>query len=421
MNRKERERLVVFARVKDGELSRRDAAGTLGLSLRQVHRSYRRYLDEGDAGLVHRSRGRPGLRAVAAAERERAIALYRSTYRGFGPTHFAEKLGAGHGIWVSHDTARRWLIGEGLLERPRGARRSRRRRARKERFGQMLQMDGSRHDWFEGRGPWCCLMVAVDDATGRTRGRFHDAETLAAAMDVFGRWCVEFGVPQALYVDQAGIYRCDREPTAAELRARRRPATQFGRAMGELGVRLILARSPQAKGRVERANGTLQDRLVKEMRLAGVGDVAGANAWLDRTRYFEREHDARFAVEASDAASDAHRPLVVDLASVLCVKELRSVSNDGCVCWQGRTLRLKGPRRPGLRRVEVWARPDGTGDPVISDGGRRMAWEPWQPPAKAARPPVRNNKVHRPRARQQIRLPGSRPPREPGPGRGALS
>ena len=420
MNRKERERLVVLARVTDKELSRRDAAGALGLSLRQLHRVYARYRADGDAGLVRRSRGKPSPRKVPADERERALALYRSTYHGFGPTLLAEKLGAGHGIWVSHDTARRWLIAEGLMERPRKGRRPRRRRVRKARFGQMVQMDGSHHAWFEGRGGKCCLMVAVDDATGRTRGRFYAAETLAAAMDLFGRWCLEFGVPQSLYVDRAGIYRADREPTAAELKAKRRPATQFGRAMAELGVRLILARSPRAKGRVERANGTLQDRLVKEMRLAGVASVEGANAWLDRECFFAREHDGRFAVEASDASADAHRPLVVGLASVLCVKERRGVSNDGCVQWCGRTLQLTAPRA-GLRQVEVWARPDGTGDPTVSDGGRRLAFTPWAAPTKAerkaARRPVRNNKVHKPTARQQIRLPGSPPPlpRQPGP------
>jgi transposase-like protein len=159
------------------------------------------------------------------------MALYRSTYRSFGPTLFAEKLGKDHGIWVSHDTVRRWLMGEGLLEKTRRGRRSRRRRLRKERFGQMVQMDGSHHAWFEGRGNKCCLMVIVDDATGRMLGRFYDGETLVGAMDMFRRWCERFGLPRSVYVDRAGIYRCDREATVEELQSRKKPLTQFGRAM----------------------------------------------------------------------------------------------------------------------------------------------------------------------------------------------
>jgi len=409
MNRKERERLVVLSRVKDKELSRRNAAQVLGLSLRQMHRVYLRYLAEGDEGLVHRARGKPSVRRIGAAERERALELYRAMYRGFGPTLLAEKLGADHGVWVSHDTVRRWLISEGLLEGSRRGRRSRRRRMRKEKFGQMVQMDGSPHDWFEGRGRRCCLMVIIDDATGQMRGRFFESETLAAAMEMFGQWCGEFGIPQSLYVDRAGIYRADREPTLAEIKSKRKPLTQFGRAMKELEVRLILAQSPQAKGRVERANGTLQDRLVKEMRLAGIRSIEQANAWLGTSRFFEKLSE-QFGVKPVDSA-DAHRPVVIDLSSVLCVKEKRSVSLDGCLQWQGQTLQLKGARA-GLKQVELWQQINGT--LRIIDGGKSVSFAPWTPPQKI-RPVVKNNKVHKPTTRQQIRLPGSYPPRKPEP------
>jgi transposase len=308
MSRKERLKLSVFERLKDKQLSRREAGEVLGLSLRQVHRAYRRYLAEGDKGLVHRSRGRASPRRVDSGEREKALKLYRSTYRSFGPTLLAEKLGPDHGIWVSHDTLRRWLREEGLLETARRGRRSRSRRARKERFGQMVQMDGSHHRWFDDRGPKCCLMVIVDDATGRVLGRFYESETLVAAMDVFGRWCRSFGVPRSLYVDRSGIYRCDRDPTVEELKGKRPPVTQFGRAMKEMDVRLILARSPQAKGRVERANGTLQDRLVKDLRLAKVSSIGEANRWLDSSEFFGKLSE-KFGVEPADRA-DAHRPVV---------------------------------------------------------------------------------------------------------------
>jgi transposase len=196
MSRKEREKLSVFARLKDRLVSRREAAEMLGLSLRQVHRMYRRYLSQGDGGLVHQSRGRASPRRSEESERLNAMTLYRSTYRSFGPTFFAEKLGKDHGIWVSHDTVRRWLVAEGLLEKTRRGRRSRRRRLRKERFGQMVQMDGSHHAWFEERGNKCCLMVIVDDATGRMLGRFYEGETLVGAMDIFRRWCERSGVPR---------------------------------------------------------------------------------------------------------------------------------------------------------------------------------------------------------------------------------
>jgi transposase len=403
MSRKERQRLAVFSRVRDRQWSRRQAAEVLGLSLRQVHRSFCRYLSQGDAGLVHRSRGRPSPRRIDGQEREKAVALYRSLYRSFGPTLFAEKLGWDHGIWVSHDTTRRWLISEGLLEKPRRERRSRQRRPRRERFGQMVQMDGSHHAWFQERGKRCCLMVMVDDATGRMQGRFYPSETLSAAMDMTRRWCERFGIPQSLYVDRAGIYRCDREPTAEELRRKEPPVTQFGRAMKELDVRLILAHSPQAKGRVERANGTLQDRLVKEMRLAGIDSVTLANAWLERSRFFE-ELNEKFAVTAMDPA-DAHRPVVLNLSDVLCLKEKRSVSRDGCVQWQGRTLQLQGCR-VGLKEVGVWERSDGSLSLV--EGGRRLSHEPWTAPAKV-RPAIKNNKVYKPGRHQQLKLPGSPP------------
>ncbi len=409
MNRKQRERLVVLSRVKDKQLSRRAGSEVLGLSMRQMHRVYLRYLSEDDVGLLHRARGKPSGRKIDSSQRDKALELYRSRYGGFGPTLLSEKLGADHGIWVSHDTVRRWLIGEGLLERTRKGRRSRRRRLRKEKFGQMVQMDGSHHAWFEGRGGKCCLMVMVDDATGQMRGRFHEQETLSAAMETFGRWCDEFGIPQSLYVDRAGIYRADREPTLQEIKGKRPVVTQFGRAMKELDVRLILARSPQAKGRVERANGTLQDRLVKELRLAGISGIEQANGWLEKIRFFEQLSE-RFGVKPIDAG-DAHRPVVTDLSCVLCVKEKRSVSLDSCLQWQGRTLQLK-EARANLKQVELWQRRDGT--LLINDGGRRLSFEPWTERPKARRI-VKNNQVHKPTARQQIRLPGSHAPRKPEP------
>jgi len=328
MSRKERERLVVFNQIRLRQIGREEAAEVLGMSLRQLQRLYPRWLAEGDGGLVHRSGGRASSRRWDPAEKLKALELYRSTYRGFGPTLLAEKLGPSHGIWAGHDTVRRWLIEAGLLETTRRGRRSRRRRARMERFGQMLQMDGSPHAWFEdasGEPVTCVLMTIIDDATGRRRGRFFAAETLAAAMGTFGLWCDRFGVPEKLYVDRHGIYRADRDPTPEELKAGKRPVTQFGRAM-------------------------------KELKLAKITSIEQANAWLQTSGFWDTL-DAKFGVDPLDEA-DAHRPLVVNLADVLCVKEKRSVGADGCVQWSGRVPQLTDPGK--LRQVQVWERPDGS-------------------------------------------------------------
>lgn len=419
MSRKERERMVVFGRVKAGELSRAEGSEVLGISLRQMHRAYRRWLREGDAGLLHRSRGRVSGRRIDAAAREKGLSVFRERYLGFGPTLAAEKLGECHGVWVSHDTVRRWLIAAGLMEKGRRGRRSRRRRQREARFGRMSQMDGSLHAWFEDRGQVCVLMTIIDDATGIRRGRFFASETLWAAMETFGMWCEEFGVPESLYVDRHGIYRADRDPTLEELKRGNRPATQFGRAMKELDVRLILARSPQAKGRVERSNGVLQDRLVKELRLAGIDSMEEANAWLASSGFWEKL-DGKFAVSAREEA-DSHRPLAVALEGILCVKETRSVGLDGCVSYGGRVLQLEDPGK--LRRVEVRERPGGR--LVVMGNGRQVKWREIDVPTRRAaqaqtkrkhKPPVRNNKKHKPTRAQQIVINNKTPgPKQPSP------
>lgn len=416
MSRKERERLVVFTQVKAGELSRIEASEALELSVRQVHRLYVRWHDGGDACLTHRGRGRVSPRRIEDSEQTRAVALYRTRYRGFGPTLFAEKLGEVEGIWVSHDTARRWLLAEGLLEKTRRGRRSRKRRVRRARFGEMVQMDGSPHAWLGHAGSRCVLMTIIDDATGKRRGRFFETETLEAAMVTFGMWCERFGVPSSLYVDRHGIYRADRDPTLEEIQAGRRPVTQFGRAMKELDVRLILARSPQAKGRVERSNGVMQDRLVKELQLADIRTIEQGNAWLETSKFFDTMDD-KFGVEAADDV-DAHRPLVARLEDVLCVKEKRSVGLDGCVQWSGRVLQMENAGK--LKKVEVWEHTGGRVE-LLGDG-RRLKWKEIEAATRKANQrrakrdrhgPIKNNKRHKPTQRQQLVI--KRQPRQTPP------
>lgn len=365
----------------------------LGISERQAWRLKRRYASGGDAGLAHKLRGRASNRKTDDAARAAILKLYRAKYAGFGPTLACEYLSAEDGRVVSPDALGRWLADEGLFEKRRKRGKHRLRRPRRKGAGELVQMDGSWHDWFEGRGPWCCLMVMVDDATGRALARFYDKETLAAAFDVFGRYVNSRRLPRAVYVDKAGIYRADEGS----------PPTQFGRAMEELGVELILANSPQAKGRVERMNGTLQDRLVKELRLREVKDMASANALLDQS--FLKQFNGKFAVSPARKV-DVHRavPTAARLDEVLCEREDRAVGQDWCVQWRGRLLQIDARHapldlpRPG-RRVMVIEK--ASGELLVRYMGQTLAWaevskRPARAKPKKAKKPVTNNKRYKP-------------------------
>jgi hypothetical protein len=260
-------------------------------------------------------------------------------------------------------------------------------------------MDGSHHDWFEGRRAEAVLMVMIDDATGRITVRFFEEETLTAAQTMFRSYAVKYGLPQAIYVDRAGIYRSDREPTEEELLAGKEPQTQFGRALDELGVKLILARSPQAKGRVERMNGTLQDRLVKALRRRKISDLASANRFLEEE--FLEPFNAKFGVPPA-AAGDLHRavPAEVDLWRVLSVQEERVVQNDWTVRWKNAYLQLpRGSQvQPGAA-VQVCEQLDGR--VRLFAGDRELLWsatrsEPRRPRRAATQrsgPPKSNQGV----------------------------
>ena len=272
MSRKERNRMSIMVGVKQGELTQVQAAELMGLSYRQAKRVWRRYQAEGDAGWCI---GCGGAGVCGASQRPCGRKCWRfaeERYADFGPTLLAEEL-AKEGLVADHDTVRRWLLAAGIRTVRRRRQTHRQWRERKPCFGAMVQLDGSHHDWFEGRGPKCVLMVMVDDATNRMRARFFEQETTRASYDVLEGWVRQHGLPGSLYVDRDSIYRCEGEPSVAEQLAGQEPQTQFGRAMEQLGVELILANSPQAKGRVERMNGVLQDRLVKALRLAGINDL----------------------------------------------------------------------------------------------------------------------------------------------------
>lgn len=336
MSAAERKRLLVLAQVKEGKLSLAAAAGVMGVGYRQAKRIWRRFRAKGDAGLVHRGRGRAGPRAKAPDVRKKILARYAARYPDFGPTLAAEHL-ARDGFKVDHETLRRWLVAEGKWQLGRPRRQHRAWRERRECFGQMVQMDGSEHDWFEGRRARAVLMVMVDDATGCTYGEFFEGETTHAAYDTLEGWIKKHGVPASLYVDRDSIYRCERVASVEEQVAGEEPRTQFGRAMEQLGVKVIMAHSPQAKGRVERRNGILQDRLIKEMRLAGISTLAAANAFL-RQRFWPA-FNKRFQVAARNAA-DAHSPAPAKLDEIFSWEEERTVTNDWTARWGGQVFQI---------------------------------------------------------------------------------
>jgi hypothetical protein len=301
MSAVERERLVVIRQVAGRRLTQAVAAERLELCVRQVKRLVRALRTEGDRGLMSRQRGRVSPRRMKAELRTSVAALLAGKYQGFGPTLAAEKLAELDCIAISRETVRAVQIAHGLW-RPKRRREKRvfAPRERRARFGELIQIDGSPHDWFEGRGPRCTLIVFIDDATGRlTALRFAPAETTRAYLEALKAQIVEHGLPLALYSDRHGIFRVNAKEAAGG-----DGKTEFGRVAERLGIELINAQTPQAKGRVERANQTLQDRLVKEMRLDAISDIEAAQAFAPR---FIALWNAKFAV-APRQPSPAHRP-----------------------------------------------------------------------------------------------------------------
>jgi len=306
MSAPELKRAGVLARVAAKSLSLHGGAVLMEVSYRQAKRLWKRYQAQGAAGLRHGSAGRVSNRATAARVRTRVLALVRRKYSGgvderFGPTLAAEHLASEDGLTVDHETLRRWLLAAGLWSRQRKRSPYRQRRERKAHFGELVQMDGSFHAWFEDRAPASCLLTLVDDATGITLGRLGAQETIWSAVGVLRAWIERYGIPRALYTDWKNVYV--RVANAQERVTGAEPLTQFGRMCAALGIQIIPASSPQAKGRIERNHGTQQDRLVKKLRRRGVADVGMANSYLEAEYW--ADHNARFAIAAS-SADDFH-------------------------------------------------------------------------------------------------------------------
>lgn len=352
MSRKERERLKICARVKRKELNLKEAAELAGLCYRQCRRVYQRQQAEGDRGLVHRSRGRPSNRGCKAEFKAAVLARYQARYPDFGPTLAAEKLVA-DGFAVNHETLRRWLLQAGLWQKRRKRAGHRSWRERRAHFGELVQLDGSHHEWFEKRAERCCLMKFIDDASSRRMARLSEEETIFSAMELLWRWIDRYGIPLALYADKKNVYVVDEKTRERAAESGEEVLTQFGRACKKLGIEIITAHSPQAKGRVERSHGTYQDRLVKELRLAGINTIAAANELLESG--YDEALSERFAVSPRSTA-DYHRPAKgYDLAAIFCIEEQRTVAADWIVRFENQFFQLQPPRKnlPGRGKVLV--------------------------------------------------------------------
>jgi transposase len=373
MSQRELTRLEVIQRVKRKTLKQRQAAELLSISVRQVKRLCKAYQASGAAGLISKRRGQPSNNRLSEKTINKARQLLRTRYPDFGPTLATEKL-AIEGVSLSVETVRQLLIGEGLWK-AKCVRRPviHQLRERRARLGELVQIDGSPHDWFEGRAPKCTLLVFVDDATSRLMYlQFVEAETTFNYFAGVRSYLTEFGKPLAFYSDKFGVFRVN-IPNALSGTG----LTQFGRALKELDIELICAHSPQAKGRVERANQTLQDRLPKELRLRGICTVAAANAYLPE---FIADYNQRFAV-APRSAEAAHRPLAKgeDPERVLTLCERRTLSKNLTLSYNNVIYQIKTKRSAyTMRGAHVEVREKSSGEITIEYKQRPLAYTIYQ-------------------------------------------
>ncbi len=356
MSRREAKRLHIIHQALDKKITQAEAAGLIGLGDRQIRRLIRRIREEGDEGICHRSRGKASNHRIPKKVKERALKLFKQEYADFNLAHATEKLFEVQGISLSDETLRLWLIEAAIPYKKRKAKKHRERRDRKDNFGELVQIDGSHHDWFEGRGPVCVFMGYIDDATNTVYGRFYDYEGTMPAMDSMKRYIKQYGVPKSVYLDKHTTYKSWAEPTIEEELNGQKPMSHFEKSLAALEIEVIHANSPQAKGRVERLFKTLQDRLVREMRLRGIKSVDEANEFL--TTYLPK-FNKRFQKEAASPA-DLHRPAphARELDRILCVKEERTVKNDFTIAHNGTLYQIE--QATHAKKVTVEERLDGT-------------------------------------------------------------
>ena len=371
MSNEEITRLEVMQRLKDKRLIQKEAARMLGISIRQVKRLYRAYKVQGAAGLVSQRRGKPSNNHLEPATVQQAIDLIYEHYRDFGPTLAHEKLNEVHGLKLSDESVRQLMIAEGMWK-PKKAKQSPTYQMRERRacWGELVQIDGSEHAWFEERGPKCTLLVYIDDATGQLGELwFVPDETFFAYCEATRHYLERFGKPVAFYSDQHGIFRVNQPRPLGSTSG----LTQFGRAMQELDIQIICASTPQAKGRIERANQTLQDRLVKELRLRGISDMQAGNAYLPE---FREDFNRRFAV-VPRSKHDAHRPLLKtdNLEVILTHQENRTLSKNLTVQFKHVVYQIQS-NRPGyaLRNTQVMVCENAHGEVTIFYKNQPLAY-----------------------------------------------
>jgi transposase len=355
-SQEELRRLHVIQKVLERGLKQVEAAEILSLSSRQIRRVVKRVRGEGQRGIVHGLRGWPSNRKIPDQVKDKVIRLYRTVYKGFGPTLASEKLLERDGVIISDETLRRWFIETGDWKRVRKGRRHRQWRERKGHRGEMVQMDGSHHGWFEDRGDPCVLMAYIDDATGDTFGRFYDYEGTMPAMDSFKRYIGKRGLPLEVYLDKHSTYKSTAKATIEEQLEGVEPLSEFERALKELGVEVSHAHSPQAKGRIERLFRTFQDRVIKEMRLRGIKSIEEGNEFLEK---YLPLYNKRFSVRPREK-DDIHRslPRGIDLSAILCIKTERTLRNDFTVAHNHKLYQIEEATKAS--KVIVQDRMDGS-------------------------------------------------------------
>jgi transposase len=419
MSMNEIKRVYVLQQMADGKMTGTEAAKHLRLSLRQVRRIQVKYREQGAAGLIHGNRGRPANNRVEQAMRVKIQELAEKEYKDYNDSHFTEELIEEHGLAVSRSTVRR-IRREMGQRSPRKHRspRHRSRRERKARAGMLLQGDGSRHDWLEDRGPWLTLVGYIDDATSEVLGAtFREEEDAAGYFMGMQAICLTQGIPAGVYVDQHTIFQSPAKPTIEQELAGEQPRSQFGRLLDELGIELIIARSPQAKGRVERLWGTLQDRLVKALRKAGASNLEEANQVL---KDFLSKFNQRFRVEAAEPETTyVPWPKEYRIKDFFCFKHLRTVTNDNTIAFSGHRLQIPpGPRNSSYahKRVDVRQHLDGCLE-IHYQGQKLATFEPAdQQPVRVHlfSPAPEQEALNKKSAEQKsVKNPKERPPYRP--------
>lgn len=325
MSQKELDRLKVINQIETKVLTIEEGAVLMGISTRQTYRVLKKIKQEGSQGIIHKLRGKRSNRGYPEELKKQVIQIYRTHYSDYGPTLFSEQLVNDHKISVDHETIRKWLRAKAITTSMRRKRPHRKKRERRSCFGALLQFDGSHHDWFEGRGAECCLINCVDDSTGKVYLKFAVSENTQDVLLTLWEYVNKYGIPRSIYTDKHSVYKAEGK------------LTDFGRAMKELNIQTIYANSPQAKGRVERVNRTLQDRLVKALRREGISNIAEANKYLQKR--FMSQYNSRFAVNLG--VPDAHRITTgYDLKNIFCYKTLRQVRNDYTINLAGGYIQL---------------------------------------------------------------------------------